>query len=261
MSLEIFFRHVIKRVETGTYPEEAFFNWLLSDDKGVPFAHALLKEVSTDLIKWMLSFVVTLPEPKIYCFLMSRDLEGNTIGHVVLSQSFSIQHDLVRTGLLDVFLNCIRELSSSCRPEFLRVRNNSNQLLDDVVKEMRVDAVRFAYFNCLQDSRPKLSIQSSQTSAFSSFGAFSRLSSAVANDVTLRIPVDGSCTDNRPPEMPRGKVKSNNFFKEADEEVAQVPGPPSSLKKPSPHRKKLVPVTLPAIDREAERTNSSAIFK
>ena len=216
MSLEIIFRQIIARFKAGEHTRNDLFNWLLSDGNdgsegsgGQSFSHRLLKEVQTKHITWMLSFIADALEGEIFAFMMSRDLEDNTIGHVVCSQAFSEKHDVINSGLLDAFLGGMGKLSARCRPDFLEVRNQAGQRIDDVVREIRFDAVKQVYYRFFQ-AAVFPSLQSRKS-------AFTRLPKL---EITIP-PNDTSDANNRAPSMSRKKGGHYPMFFEPSPVVSQ----------------------------------------
>lgn len=219
MSLVIIFRHSIAQMKVRRLLKEDFLDWLSSDgfdgrgnSSGICVAHHLLQEVdleSISVVRVMLKFVASCTEGQIFSFLMNRDLAGNTIGHVLCGQDFCQKYDVIALGILDAFFACLDKLSPQCRPDYLAAQGEASLILDDVIREMRIDSVKRAYYHFFQKevSRP-LSLS---TGAFSTY-------------IRTRQP-----------------VQQGNFFKSDEEIVA----PPRPLKAGARDRKKIASTFQP----------------
>ncbi len=201
MSLTILFRNYMGQFNAGAISREDLLRFC--DSHG----HDLLQEVRTEdisLITRMLDFVAGGNEGQIFSFLMNRDLTGNTIGHVVCSQDFCKKHNVIVSGTLEAFLACLGKLTPQCRPDYLAVKNTAGLKLDDVVREMRIDSVKQAYYRFFQKE-----VRLPLLSAKSAF-----------------------CTHKAP-------VQNGRFFKDAEEGAVVLP--PPSLKAGNNNRKKYMP--------------------
>ncbi len=273
MSLEIFFRHVIARFKAGEHTTKELLNWFSRDGSdgsedsgGRSYSHRLLSEVSaenTKLITWMFSFAADTTEGDIFSFLMSRDLAGNTMGHVVCGQDFCQKHNMIDSGLFRAFLRCMDKLSTSlCRPDFVAAKNQLGLNLDDVIRENRVDIVKQAYyrFQAPVDGVSGLSFIHSNQSPFM----------YRSPPLAIAIPTqsDKGHHRHRSPSISRVRYKmmNNRFFDPntistdlSCSNESDVPAPPTSLKKPPSDRKRLSKNALPTEHHGAENEQFTPI--
>ncbi len=214
MSLAVLFSHTIAMAKAGLRSKEDFLNWLSDEDididrnsSGIPVAHHMLQELGQEdihLIREMLMFVSSCSEGQIFSFLMNRNLSGDTIGHVLCSQEFCQKYDVIALGILDSFFACLDKLSPQSRPDYLLAKGERSLILDDVIREMRIDSVKRAYYLFFQ--KEVVSDSSQDNSSFS----INTPSRRLGNNI--------------------------NFFK-SEEEILP---PPNLLKKGPSNRKKIL---------------------
>ncbi|MDF1677689.1 MAG: hypothetical protein P1U32_03245 [Legionellaceae bacterium] len=224
MSFELLLKLEKVKYEQQKISRPQLFEWFFNEaSENTYFAHLALTQASAPFIHWMLAFMSECEEGQIFSFLMLRDFQDNTIGHVICDNAFLARQDIAHSGVFNAFLSCLEKLSSKCRPELLRARNERGLSLNDVARLMRCDLKAHAYFNA-----------TGQALGLSKEGAFM----AVPQASKLSVDTSRATSGGAPPNLSKKKLLENNFF--PPEEVAvEAVVPPPSLKRPS-HRKRFV---------------------
>ncbi len=150
-NFEILLRRFKIALQNNSLDKDTLYKWLFTEEEGMSYAHHLLQDATAENIQWIFSFVSDFSEGKIFNFLMLRDLEANTIGHIICCQAFSDKHDVIGSQILKSFLNCIKKLPIECRQDLVSTHNQSGQSIDDIIKQTRVDEVKREYRRALRN--------------------------------------------------------------------------------------------------------------